>query len=80
LNSVASEYNARAKLSLFNALHALIPNFVWKDYNRGPFKLLYNDFSLANIIIRSRDDPTIIRVIDLKWLYTGPIQLFGSAL
>ncbi|KAG4441492.1 hypothetical protein IFR05_003019 [Cadophora sp. M221] len=69
-----------AKLSSFNALHALIPDFVRKDYDRGPFKLLCDDFGLANMIVRSKDDLTIAGVVDLEWSYAGPAQLFGSAL
>ncbi|KAL5330585.1 hypothetical protein ACEPPN_000103 [Leptodophora sp. 'Broadleaf-Isolate-01'] len=78
-NSVAGEYDARAKLSSFNALRALIPEFVWKDYDKGLFKLLCDDFGLANLIIKGKDDLTIVGVVDLKWSYAGPAQLFGSA-
>jgi len=46
----------------------------------GLFKLLCDDFGLANMIVRSKDDLTIVGVVDLEWSYTGPAQLFGSAL
>lgn len=78
-NSVAGEYDARAKLFSFNGLRALIPDFIRKDYDRGPFKLLCDDFGLANMIVRSKDDLTIVGVVDLEWSYAGPAQLFGSA-
>ena len=46
----------------------------------GLFKLLCDDFGLANMIVRSKDDLTIVGVVDLEWSYAGPAQLFGSAL
>jgi len=33
----------------------------------------------VNLIVRSKDDLTIVGVIDLEWSYIGPAQLFGSA-
>ncbi|KAJ5158790.1 uncharacterized protein N7500_008441, partial [Penicillium coprophilum] len=36
-------------------------------YKNRPFKLIYNNFGLVNIIIKSEKDLIIIRVIDLKW-------------
>ncbi|TAQ90016.1 hypothetical protein B7494_g1641 [Chlorociboria aeruginascens] len=78
-NSVAGEYDATAKLSSFNALRSMIPDFVREDYNKGPFKLLCDDFGLANIIVKSKNDLTIVGIVDLEWSYAGPAQLFGSA-
>lgn len=49
------------------------------EYNHGPFKLICDDFGLANLIVRDSDDLTIVGVIDLEWVYSGPAQLFGSA-
>ncbi|PVH77767.1 hypothetical protein DL98DRAFT_591014 [Cadophora sp. DSE1049] len=65
-NSVASEYDARAKLSSFNALRALIPDFVRKNYDKGPFKLLCDDFGLANMIVRSKDNLTIVGLLQSR--------------
>ncbi|KAJ5194850.1 uncharacterized protein N7498_008288 [Penicillium cinerascens] len=48
-------------------------------YDRGPFKLVCDDFGPANMIVRSKEDLTIIAVVDLEWVYAGPAQLFGSA-
>jgi hypothetical protein len=31
------------------------------------------------MIVRSKDDLTIVGVVDLEWSYAGPAQLFGSA-
>lgn len=48
-------------------------------YAQGPFKLICDDFGPANMIVRSKDDLTIVGLIDLEWVYAGPAQLFGSA-
>lgn len=53
--------------------------FIHPDYNHGPFKLICDDLSLANVIVRSEDDLTIVGLVDLEWSYAGPAQLFGSA-
>jgi hypothetical protein len=34
---------------------------------------------LANLIVRSKEDLTVVGVVDLEWSYIGPAQLFGSA-
>lgn len=43
-------------------------------YNHGPYKLICDDFGLASVTIRSEDDLTIVGVVDLELLYTGPSQ------
>lgn len=53
---------------------------IHSKYDHGPFKLIFDDFGPANMIVRSRDDLTIVEWIDLEWVYAGPAQLFGSAL
>lgn len=60
-------------------MKTLIPSFVHPEYNRGRFKIICDDLSLANVIVRSRDDLTIVGLVDLEWSYVGPAQLFGSA-
>jgi hypothetical protein len=67
------------KYESLSALKTLIPTFVHPDYERGPFKLTCDDLSLANVIVTSKDDFTIVGLIDLEWSYIGPAQLFGSA-
>jgi hypothetical protein len=63
----------------FKALQSLIPDFINADYDRGKFKLICDDLGLANLIVRSKEDLTVVGVVDLEWSYTGPAQLFGSA-
>ncbi|KAF2759875.1 hypothetical protein EJ05DRAFT_531274 [Pseudovirgaria hyperparasitica] len=61
------------------ALRTLLPSLIHPDYDRGPFKIICDDLSLANVIVRSEDDLTIVGIVDLEWSYIGPAQLFGSA-
>lgn len=56
-----------------------MPQFVNAEYEKGPFKLICDDFGPANMIVKSREDLTIVGVVDLEWVYAGPAQLFASA-
>ncbi|KAJ5365978.1 hypothetical protein N7517_008864 [Penicillium concentricum] len=49
------------------------------DYDQGPSKLICDDFSPANVIVKSQDDLTIVGMVELEWVYGGPAQLFASA-
>ncbi|KAL6236317.1 hypothetical protein BDW75DRAFT_250229 [Aspergillus navahoensis] len=60
-------------------LRSLIPELTNTTYDRGPFKLICDDFSLANVILKSKNDLTITGVVDIEWVYAGPAQMFGSA-
>lgn len=63
----------------FKALQNLVPDLVHEQYDRRKFKLICDDLGLANLIVRSREDLTVVGVVDLEWSYIGPAQLFGSA-
>ncbi|KUJ07302.1 uncharacterized protein LY89DRAFT_677923 [Mollisia scopiformis] len=78
-NSIAGEWDARAKYASFSVLKSLIPDYIDMEYDRGPFKLICDDLGLANMIVKSKEDLTIIGMVDLEWSYIGPAQLFGSA-
>jgi hypothetical protein len=67
-----------AKYRTFQVLKSLIPYFVHNEYN-STFKIICDDLGLANLMVRSRQDLTVIGVVDLEWSYIGPAQLFGSA-
>ena len=58
---------------------AVAPQLVEPSYASGPYKLVCDDLGLANLIVRSADDLTVVGVMDLEWSYAGPAQLFGSA-
>ncbi|PIG79058.1 hypothetical protein AARAC_008064 [Aspergillus arachidicola] len=71
--------SARSRYASLKILESPILELVNTTYYRGPFKLIYDDFGLGNVIVRSKDDLTITGVVDMKWVYAGPAQLFGSA-
>lgn len=65
---------------MFRILQGLAGDLVNEKYDRCKFKLICDDLGLANLIVRSKEDLTVVGVIDLEWSYIGPAQLFGSAL
>jgi hypothetical protein len=79
-NSTYGPYDAKDKYRSLKVLKSLIPNFIHQEYDRAKFKLICDDLGLANLIVRSRDDLTIIGVVDFEWSYIGPRQLFTSGL
>ncbi|KAJ5225884.1 hypothetical protein N7468_007109 [Penicillium chermesinum] len=78
-NSIAGPLSSRSRYAELNILKSLIPESTNTTYDRGPFKLIRDDFGMANVIVRSKDDLTIAGVVDIEWVYAGPAQLFGSA-
>lgn len=78
-NSVDGPYDAKSKLKAFQVIRSLIPSFIHEKYNNERFKLICDDLGLANLIVKSKQDLTVVGVVDLEWSYTGPAQLFGSA-
>lgn len=78
-NSIAGPRSAKSRYSALKVLKSLIPELTHTTYDRGPFKLICDDFGLANVIVRSKDDLTITGIVDMEWVYAGPAQLFGSA-
>ncbi|KAJ0165521.1 putative MFS-type transporter [Colletotrichum tanaceti] len=77
-NSAYGEYHAMAQYRSFQALKTLVPSFVHEAYDKAHFKIICDDLGLANLIVRSREDLTVIGLVDLEWSYIGPAQLFGS--
>ncbi|PWY87426.1 phosphotransferase enzyme family protein [Aspergillus heteromorphus CBS 117.55] len=78
-NSTVGPYDAQNKYVAFNVLQALAPDLVNPNYDHCKFKLICDDLGLANLIVRSREDLTVVGVVDLEWSYIGPAQLAGSA-
>lgn len=78
-NSTTGLYDAKNKYLAFKILKSLIPSLVNAQYDRCKFKLICDDLGLANLIVRSKEDLTVVGVVDLEWSYVGPAQLFGSA-
>ncbi|THC87445.1 hypothetical protein EYZ11_013107 [Aspergillus tanneri] len=78
-NSTVGLYDAKNKYVAFQVLKSLARDLVNVKYDRCKFKLICDDLGLANLIVRSKDDLTVVGVVDLEWSYIGPAQLFGSA-
>lgn len=49
------------------------------EYDHHKFKLICDDFGLGNLIVRSREDLTVVGVVDMEWSYIGPAQLLATA-
>ncbi|TLD37546.1 hypothetical protein E2P81_ATG04358 [Venturia nashicola] len=77
-NSVDDENDARKKYAYWNAFKALVPCLVSAEHEKGPFKLICDDFGPANMIVDNAQNLNIVAVIDWEWTYTGPYQLFWS--
>jgi len=78
-SSAYSRHDAMAKYRAFKVLESLVPHFVHSDYDCAKFKIICDDLGLANLLVRSREDLTVVGVVDFEWSYVGPAQLFGSA-
>ncbi|KAF2459438.1 hypothetical protein BDY21DRAFT_338253 [Lineolata rhizophorae] len=78
-NSIYGPHDARSRYLAFKVLESLLPDLINKKYDGGKFKLICDDLGLANLIVRSKEDLTVVGVVDLEWSYIGPAQLFGSA-
>ncbi|KAI0869842.1 kinase-like domain-containing protein [Hypoxylon argillaceum] len=76
--SPATTFSARQKYLYWRVLDVLIPRFAIPKYDKGPFKLICDNFVPANMIVNSAEDPTIVAVIDLEWSYAGLLQPFWS--
>jgi len=78
-NTVCGPNDAKSKYVAFKVLRSIIPDLIHTNYDRGKFKLICDDLGLSNLIVKSKEDLTIVGVVDLEWSYVGPAQLFGSA-
>jgi hypothetical protein len=75
---VYDDEDAEKMFRYWTAVHGLVPKMVMLEYNNGPFKLLCDDFSPANMIVNNADDLEIIAVVDWEWSYASPMQLCWS--
>ncbi|KAL4955158.1 hypothetical protein BDW69DRAFT_193447 [Aspergillus filifer] len=78
VNSAIGRFSVREAYATLDILRSLMRDLVHSHCDRGPYKLIYDDFGLGNMIVKSRDDPTIVGVIDFEWVYAGPAQVFAS--
>ncbi|KAJ6013578.1 hypothetical protein N7540_008169 [Penicillium herquei] len=80
-NSVNGRPHAQTQYRAWKVVKKLVEtgDFTNQKYNKGKFKLICDDLGLANLIVRSETDLTVVGVIDLEWSYAGPAQMAGSA-
>ncbi len=78
-NSVGGPSDARRLYASFQVLKSLAPSWVEEKHDHGPFKLVFDDVSLTSLIVRSKDDLTIVGLVDLEWVYVAPAQMAASA-
>ena len=78
-NSVYEEERGKRNYAFHKALGSLVERHTWPEFDRGPFKLICDDFGPANMIVDNRDDLNIVGVVDLEWSYIGPAQLLATA-
>ncbi|KAI1820752.1 hypothetical protein F4861DRAFT_533465 [Xylaria intraflava] len=77
-NSVDDANDAREKFVYWNVMKALIPRHVSPGQDKGPFKLMCDDFQPANMIVNNKQDLKVIAVIDWEWSYAAPAQMVHS--
>ncbi|OIW22986.1 hypothetical protein CONLIGDRAFT_694359 [Coniochaeta ligniaria NRRL 30616] len=77
-NSVDDAQDAREKFIYFNVMKTLVARHVLPAHDKGPFKLMCDDFQPTNMIVNNVEDLQIVGVIDWEWSYTAPIQLVNS--
>ena len=66
LTKVVGYCYAKNKYLAFKVLKSLIPDLINPKYNHYKFKLICDDLGLANLIFRSREDLTVVGIVDLE--------------
>jgi hypothetical protein len=74
-NSVYDECDAEIALYNLHQFRTIALEWVNRTYDDGPFVLIHGDLRLSNIIVREREDPTIMAIIDWEWSRIVPAQL-----
>ena len=77
-NSADDMEDARRKYLHNKILTALVPRFIDNKYDRGPFKLICDDFRFGNMLVNNAQDLEIVAVLDWEWAYTAPFQMLYS--
>ncbi|KAF2787538.1 hypothetical protein K505DRAFT_379524, partial [Melanomma pulvis-pyrius CBS 109.77] len=78
-NSIHDAADAEAKLVFRHQLIASIPDFVRRDHDLGPFKLLCDDMRYGNMLVNNPQDLNIVAVIDWGWTNIVPAQMVQSS-
>ena len=77
-NSVYGVADGKENYVFHKVLKSLVSHHVWPEYNKGPFKLICDDFGPANMLVNNEEELKIVGVVDLEWSYAGPAQLLAT--
>ncbi|KAJ0414799.1 kinase-like domain-containing protein [Aspergillus carlsbadensis] len=77
-NSVDDPEDARRKYLHSKLFAAVVPRFVDRKYDHGPFKSLCDDFRPGNMLVNNAQDLRIVAVLDWEWAYAAPFQMLYS--
>lgn len=72
-NSTDEVSDAREKYAGLSLFEKLIPRFVDRTYDEGPFVLYHGDFHQPNLLVN--DDFRIVAVLDWEWSCVLPMQV-----
>ena len=75
-NSIIDGEDCREKYTCRHLFQAIIPQFICREENAGPFKLTCDDFCPGNILVD--DNLQIVAVIDWEFCYAAPVQFSTS--
>lgn len=71
-NSSNNEVDCRAQMAALTSIRSILPHFINRDLQRGPFLFTLTDLSPKNIFVDG--DGYVRRLIDLEWACTQPMQ------
>ncbi|KAL4964163.1 phosphotransferase family protein [Aspergillus stella-maris] len=77
-NSVDDIKDAYRKFLYNRSFKAILPSWVDSKHDRGPFKLVCDDFRFCNILVNNAQDLKIVAVLDWEWAYAAPFQMLYS--
>ena len=72
-NSTDELSDAREKYAGLSLFEELIPRYVVREYDEGPFVLCHGDFHQPNLLLN--DDFRVVAVLDWEWSCVLPIQV-----
>lgn len=75
-NSVFDAADCREKYTCRHLFQAIIPRFICRTENAGPFKLTCDDLCPGNILVN--DSLQIVAALDWEFCYAAPIQFSSS--
>ena len=73
MNAVHNEDDCRLQMAALTTMRAVLPSFLRRDLDRGPFLLTLTDLHQSNIFVD--DEWNITRIIDLEWACSLPLEM-----